>query len=208
MKSKKSRSPGRPRSNDLELPTKDSILMAASRLFLDNSYQNVSVDDVAKVCNVTKATVYYYYDSKAELFTETMVQMMQRIRERMYAMLQADLPLNERLLNITRAHLRATVDIDIDGFMKGTKDTLTKEQIKKMHHAEKDMYQAIENSFVDAMNKNEIPEVNPAFAAQAYLSLVKVGNYKTTENKSIFSNTEEAAEQIVEFFWRGLFPKN
>ncbi|WP_430787587.1 TetR/AcrR family transcriptional regulator [Virgibacillus flavescens] len=208
MKSKQNRSPGRPRSKDLELPTKDSILMAASRLFLENSYPNVSVDDVAKVCNVTKATVYYYYDSKAELFTETMVQMMERIRKRMHVLLQEDLPLRERLLNVTRAHLRATVNIDIEGITKGLKDALTTEQTKKMHNAKKDMHQAIETSFVDAVNDGEIPEINPAFAAQAYLSLVRVGNYKTTDNKSIFSNTEEAAEQIIEFFWRGLFPKN
>lgn len=207
LKANYNRSPGRPRSSEIEEPTKEIILKAASRLFLDNSYQNVSVDDVAKMCNVTKATVYYYYDSKAELFTEAMVQMMNRIREKMDSMLQENIPLRNRLLNVTEAHLKATVDIDMDGFMKGTKNMLSSKQIEKMHKAEEDMYQAIENAFVDAMAEDEIPEINPLFAAQAYLSLLKVGNHKTVDNGRIFPTIEITAEQIVRFFWQGLFPE-
>lgn len=207
MKAKHNRSPGRPRSSELETPTKEMILKAAARLFLDNGYQHVSVDDVAKLCDVTKATVYYYYASKAELFTETMVQMMERIREKMHTMLQESLPLHSRLLNVTEAHLKATVDFDMDGFMKGTKNTLSPEQIKRMNQAEKGMYQAIEEAFVDAMAKGEIREVNPTFASQAYLALLKVGNYKTDDNLSIFPTIEKTAEQINSFFWQGLLPE-
>lgn len=205
MKAKRNRSPGRPRSSEIEQPTEENILKAASRLFLDNSYQNVSVDDVAEKCNVTKATIYYYFDSKAELFTETMVQMMNRIREKMYSMLQEDLPLYDRLLNVTVAHLKATVNIDMDRFMREAKNTLTTDQIKKMHQAEDGMYQAMENAFVDAMAEGQIREINPAFIAQAYLSLLKVGNYKTADIHSIFPTTEKTAEQIVRLFWRGIF---
>lgn len=207
VKAKHNRSPGRPRSSELETPTKEMILKAAARLFLDNGYQHVSVDDVAKLCDVTKATVYYYYASKAELFTETMVQMMERIREKMHTMLQESLPLHSRLLNVTEAHLKATVDFDMDGFMKGTKNTLSSEQIKRMNQAEKGMYQAIEEAFVDAMAKGEIREVNPTFASQAYLALLKVGNYKTDDNLSIFPTIEKTAEQINSFFWQGLLPE-
>lgn len=205
MKAKHNRSPGRPRSSDKEQPTEETIIQAASYLFLENSYQNVSVDDVAKKCNVTKATVYYYYDSKADLFTETMVQMMNRIVEKIHSILVEDLPLRKRLLNVTEAHLKATVDIDMDRFMREAKNTLTAEQIKKMHEAEANMYRAIEKAFVDAIAEGEIREVNITFATQAYLSLLKVGNYKTTDNESIFSTVDETAEQIVHFFWQGLF---
>ena len=205
MKAKHNRSPGRPRSSDKEQPTEETIIQAASRLFLENSYQNVSVDDVAKKCNVTKATVYYYYDSKADLFTETMVQMMNRIVEKVHSMLEEDLPLRKRFLNVTEAHLKATVDIDMDKFMREVKNTLTAEQIKKMHEAEANMHRAIEKAFVDAMAEGEIREINITFATQAYLSLLKVGSYKTADNDSIFSSFDETAEQIVQFFWQGLF---
>ncbi|MRH43445.1 TetR family transcriptional regulator [Aquibacillus halophilus] len=205
LKAKKKRSLGRPRSSELKQPTNEIILQTATYLFLANGYQDVSVDDIAKKCNVTKATVYYYYDSKAELFTEAMVQMMFRIRERMRAMLLEDSPLYGRLLKVTQAHLRATVDIDLDGFMRETKNSLSSDQIKKMQEAEENMYKAIEEAFVNAIDNGEISEINPTFAAHTYISLLRVGNYKNTDNTTIFPSIDETSEQIMTFFWNGLF---
>jgi len=44
------------------------ILEAAGRLFLENGYGAVSMDTVAKVANVSKATLYAHFRSKDELF--------------------------------------------------------------------------------------------------------------------------------------------
>ena len=79
----KQRPLGRPRQNKNTKSTKETILEVATRLFLTQNYQVVSMDEVAKVCGVTKATVYYYFSTKADLFTATMIQMMIRIRENM-----------------------------------------------------------------------------------------------------------------------------
>ncbi|MDL4842984.1 TetR/AcrR family transcriptional regulator [Aquibacillus rhizosphaerae] len=206
MKEKKSRSLGRPRASELKQPTNELILSMATQLFLTNGYQEVSVDDVAKKCNITKATVYYYYESKAELFTETIVQMMFRIREHMQTMLLEDSPLRDRLLKVAVAHLKATVDLDLDGFMRETKNVLSSEQIKKMQEAEENMYRAIEKAFEAAIENGEITKINPTFAAHSYVSLLKVGNYRDAENNAIFSSIEETADQIVRLFWNGLFP--
>ena len=79
----KQRTLGRPRQNKNTKSTKETILEVATRLFLTQNYQVVSMEEVAKVCGVTKATVYYYYSTKADLFTATMIEMMVRIRENM-----------------------------------------------------------------------------------------------------------------------------
>ncbi|WP_226037596.1 TetR/AcrR family transcriptional regulator [Aquibacillus saliphilus] len=208
MKAKKKRLLGRPPSSEQKQPTSKTILQAASHLFLANGYQEVSVDDIARKCNVTKATVYYYYNSKAELFTETMVQIMYRIREQMQVMLLEEIPLRTRLFNVTKAHLKATVDIDLDGFMRETKSTLSTEQVKQMQEAEENMYNAIEKSFIDAIAIGEISEINPKFATQTYVSLLKVGNYRNADNEAIFPSIEETAEHIINFFWNGLFHKS
>ncbi|WP_099157152.1 TetR/AcrR family transcriptional regulator [Virgibacillus ndiopensis] len=203
MNEKQQRPLGRPRQTDKKQPTNELIIQVAALLFMENGYQNVSIDDVAEKCNVTKATVYYYYASKAELFTQTMVQMMVRIREKIRMLLQENLPLKERLLNITKSHLKGTVDVKMDGFMKGTKNTLSADQKVKIKQAEASMYEAIENAFIDAIAKNEIREMNPTFLAQTYLSLLKVSNYNN-EKKQIFSTIEEVAEQIIGLFWQGV----
>ncbi|GAA0593916.1 TetR/AcrR family transcriptional regulator [Virgibacillus siamensis] len=204
MRSDEQRPLGRPRASDQTQPTTESITEAATQLFTKNGYQTVSVNDVAKQCNVTKATIYYYFPSKAELFTETMVQMMIRIRKRINAMLHEPIPLKSRLYNITKTHLSATVDIDINGFMKGTTHTLSPEQLERINKAEMDMYQSIEQVFTHAMEQKEIREINPVFATHAYLSLLKVGNYNNEKQAKIYDSIDEMAEQIIELFWEGV----
>ncbi|QTN01396.1 TetR family transcriptional regulator [Sediminibacillus dalangtanensis] len=183
------------------------ILQAAIELFLAHSYQEVSVDDVAKAANLTKATIYYYYPSKASLFTETIVQLITRIHGQTQGILQKDIPLRERLLEIAEAHLTATFNIDLDSFMRETKNNLSEEQITRMQHAEEQLYKAIEQAIREAGEKKETSSIDSTFAAHAYVALLRVGNYRNRNGNGIFPTTTQTAEQIVDFFWRGLNPE-
>ncbi|MFE8701518.1 TetR/AcrR family transcriptional regulator [Cytobacillus sp. FJAT-54145] len=206
MKEKKKRSLGRPRLSEKSKPTNEVILHAAIQLFLSEGFKNVSLDDVAKRCNVTKATIYYYFESKAALFTEAMTHLMTQIREYMLQMLLEPEPLRERLHRVTEAHLRATFDIDLDGFLREAKSSLSEKQLQAMQHAESKMFDALENAFTDAMNNKEIPEINAKFAVHSYMSLLKVGNYRNPDQTRLFPTIEETALKIMDLFWNGLFP--
>ncbi len=84
---KKQRALGRPRKEQGAMATEEIILHTATGLFLEKGFQHVSMDDVAEKCNVTKATVYYYYKTKTDLFMDSMISLMVRIRERSSAIL-------------------------------------------------------------------------------------------------------------------------
>lgn len=201
---RKHRPLGRPRQNKKAKPTKTIILEVATRLFLEQGYQIVSMDDVAKQCGVTKATVYYYYATKADLFTDAMVQMMIRIRKRMLNLLSEDKPLKQRFFDFAKAHLEATMDIDLKGFMKEAKSSLSDEQLQGMKKAEDQLYEVLEQALENAMEKGEIPTGNPTLGAHVFVAILAVGNYKDAEQKPIISNLDEMAEKIVNFYWKGL----
>ncbi|WP_246943719.1 TetR/AcrR family transcriptional regulator [Bacillus pinisoli] len=207
MKAKKKRPLGRPPLREKKKPTNVIILQAATELFLTNGFQDVSIDDVASKCNVTKATVYYYFESKAALFTEAMVQMMLFICDHMEAMLSVNEPLKNRLYNVAEAHLQATFNIDLEGFVRETKNSLNKKQLQQMQDSEEKMFNLLEQAFIDAIKANEIPEVNTKFAVHSYMAILKVGNYRNSDKTSLFPTVEETAENIINFFWNGLFQK-
>src|SRR5690625_5241089 len=104
---------GRPRKDTDQTSTKDLILQLATKLFLEKGYPVVSMDDVAQKCNVTKATVYYYYKTKADLFTDAVVQLMVRISHKIREILATDMPLKEQLYILAKVHLEATIDVNI-----------------------------------------------------------------------------------------------
>jgi TetR/AcrR family transcriptional repressor of mexJK operon len=53
---------------DRENPKRNAILLAAAELFLEHGYEPVSMDAIASKADVSKRTVYSYFDSKTELF--------------------------------------------------------------------------------------------------------------------------------------------
>ncbi|TXR59435.1 TetR/AcrR family transcriptional regulator [Bacillus sp. AY18-3] len=200
----KQRPLGRPRQNKNTKSTKETILEVATRLFLTQNYQVVSMDEVAKVCGVTKATVYYYYSTKADLFTATMIQMMIRIRENMSQILSTNKTLKERLLDFAKVYLHATMDIDMKNFMKDAKLSLSEEQLKELKDAEDNMYEVLEKALDNAMQIGEIPKGNATFAAYAFVSLLSMGNFKDENHNDIPSNIDNLAKEIVSFYWNGL----
>ncbi|EJS68064.1 TetR/AcrR family transcriptional regulator [Bacillus cereus] len=200
----KQRPLGRPRQNKNTKSTKEMILEVATRLFLTQNYQIVSMDEVAKECGVTKATVYYYYSTKAELFTATMTQMMIRIRENMSQILSTNKTLKERLLDFSKVYLQATIDIDMKNFMKDAKLSLSEEQLKELKNAEDNMYEVLEKAIDNAIHLGEIPKGNPKFAAHAFVALLSIGNFKNENHNPILANIDDLAKEIVSFYWNGL----
>ena len=47
---------------------RNQILEAGEKLFLQKGFENVTMDEIAKECELSKGTLYLYYKSKDELF--------------------------------------------------------------------------------------------------------------------------------------------
>lgn len=58
---------------DTENPKRNAILLAAAKLFLQQGYEPVSMDAIAAEADVSKRTVYSYFDSKTALFSSVLL---------------------------------------------------------------------------------------------------------------------------------------
>jgi len=61
------------------LSKRERVVVAASKLFLDEGYGATGMDAIAKEAGVSKATVYSYYEDKWALFADVMVQMCEAV---------------------------------------------------------------------------------------------------------------------------------
>jgi len=59
--------------------TRQCILTAASRLFVEKGVDNASLKDIARAAGVSPGTLFYYYSSKSELIFEVTDQHFDRI---------------------------------------------------------------------------------------------------------------------------------
>jgi len=192
---------GRPRHDENAKPTKNLVLETATKLFIKEGYKNISMDDVAKACNVTKATIYYYYPTKGELYTSALIAMMDRIKLSILQILEQHKPFKERLEQLVVVHLSATIDIDMKNFMKEASINLSESQLKQVQASENEMYQTIEQAMQIEMDKGTIRKGNSTFFAHTFMSLMSVGYFKDGEENRLFLTEAMAAKEIVDFFW-------
>ncbi|MFF2797360.1 TetR/AcrR family transcriptional regulator [Lysinibacillus xylanilyticus] len=195
---------GRPRHDENAKPKKDIVLETATRLFIKEGYKNISMDDVAKACNVTKATIYYYYPTKGDLYTSALLAMMDRIRLSILQILEQPIVFKERLEQLIEIHLSATVDIDMKNFMREATINLSTSQLKEVQKAENNMYKTIEQAMQQEMEQGTIRKGNATFFAHAFMALMSVGYFKDGEGERLFQSEAMAAKEIVDFFWQSV----
>ncbi|MGE7929709.1 TetR/AcrR family transcriptional regulator [Lysinibacillus xylanilyticus] len=195
---------GRPRHDENAKPKKDIVLETATRLFIKEGYKNISMDDVAKACNVTKATIYYYYPTKGDLYTSALLAMMDRIKLSILQILEQPIVFKERLEQLIEIHLSATVDIDMKNFMREATINLSKSQLKEVQASENNMYKTIEQAMQREMEQGTIRKGNATFFAHAFMALMSVGYFKDGEGERLFQSEAMAAKEIVDFFWQSV----
>lgn len=52
---------------------KNTILKAARKLFLDKGFKSVTVDNIAAKASLSKGSIYLYFDSKEEIYTQILI---------------------------------------------------------------------------------------------------------------------------------------
>jgi len=192
---------GRPRHDENAKPTKDLVLETATKLFIKEGYKNISMDDVAKACNVTKATIYYYYPTKGELYTSALIAMMDRIKLSILQILEQQKPFKERLEQLVKVHLSATIDIDMNNFMREASINLSESQLRQVQASENEMYHTIERAIQTEMDKGTIRKGNAKFFAHNFMALMTVGYFKDGDGKTLLGSIDVTAKEVTNFFW-------
>lgn len=200
------RSPGRPKIADQgTLSLRDAILRIASRLFMEMGFEPVSVNQVADKAGVTKASVYYYFTSKAELFTASVSEMMARIRESTLYHLKQPGDLRTCLSQLAAAKLRHP-HIEFESMMREAMPSLSEEQLDRIRSAEQRIHEAVTDRLTEAMEKGEIAKANPLLLSHAFAALLMMGN--RASELAAGSSGKPLAEQIVDLFWSGISPSS
>ena len=90
--------------------TRLSILDAASREFAQQGYEHTALDAVAIRAGVTKATVYYHFDSKEALYAELLTQYLADAYKRLVELERLGGSPTERLLRLMNSHVDDTLN--------------------------------------------------------------------------------------------------
>lgn len=201
MNAKSKRSPGRPpKTGKGDAQTESRLLQLASELFMEYGYEQVSLEQIAEHCQVTKATIYYYFSNKPQFFTESVVRVLERAKDITRLLLSEPKPLKERLVGIAAGHLR-TNRADFPTMMKEAGAHLSEEQLARIRQAEQGIHLVMAEAFARASDEGLLLPLPPLFLSHAFSALLMLGNRPPV--MEAYSEPEEAARHIVSLFLEG-----
>lgn len=73
-----------------ENQTKQKIISVAYDLFIKNGYDNVTLNDICKACEITKTTFYYHLKSKEDIISHYYDSITQSLASMMFDVVSAD----------------------------------------------------------------------------------------------------------------------
>lgn len=195
---------GRPVQQPQGMPTSEQILHVAAKLFMEYGYDAVSMNQVAEKCGVTKATIYYYYPAKTDLFVACMTGTLTIVKKRIQAILDQQGTFQSRLISITENYLKVP-KMHVNGMFEQVKRHLTEKQQQMLIDSENELYDTLREGFAAGARSKEIACEDPLLITHLYVSMLRVGE-RQYGKQVLFSSQREAAETIVAFLWRGIHP--
>ena len=180
------------------------IVEAATKSFSMFGYKATTMDQVAKLANVGKGTIYTFFKNKEELFEEIISSLVKEIIAEAETVIQPDLPFTE---NVHRALYRLLEFRSEHHLMI----KLVQEEAEMGTHAVSEMLQHVENEIIQylkgkmdsAISKGYIPDANTEITSflllKMYIALVS-----DWEKHHEPLSSEQIAEMMKVFLVKGL----
>ncbi|MBD8840477.1 TetR/AcrR family transcriptional regulator [Paenibacillus sp. FSL K6-4396] len=200
------RSPGRPKTGADQASVQTNILMTASRLFMEYGYEPVSLQQIASLCNVTKASIYYHFTSKADLFTVAITRIMMMSMQQTSLRLDEPGTLQERLIKVAQAKMQHS-HIETESMMREAEKHLNTEQLSQIREAEVQIFEVLATHFKQEMDNGYLRVASPMLLAHAFTSLLMLANREDVRSMN-GGSIEELARELVALFLDGAVKRN
>ncbi|MGF9699599.1 TetR/AcrR family transcriptional regulator [Paenibacillus sp. MABNR03] len=198
------RSPGRPKTGADQTSVQSKILMTASQLFMEYGYEPVSLQQIASQCHVTKASIYYHFSSKPELFTVAITRMMAMGMQQTALRLEEPGTLQQRLENVATAKMQQS-HVDTETMMREAETYLNADQLAQIREAEMRIFEVLAAHFKQEMDSGYLRPANPMLLAHAFTSLLMLANREDV--RTMHGSIEELAHELVALFLDGAVQK-
>lgn len=172
---------------------------------MNAGYDVVSVEAIAEAVGVTKASIYYYFSSKADLFVACLESLLHVIHRESARILSGNKPFRDRLLELTEARLQvAETRFDFEHVVREAEPQISKEQCEQLRTTMDSLADLLTAAFKQAMSEGQLRPTNPQFAAHAYFALLNVAFARSRDNVRLFTDPKQTAQEIVDLMLQGL----
>jgi len=179
------------------------IIFAAAKLFRKKSFSNASIDEVAKSLSINKATIYYYFPSKADLLYEIMFSAIDEFLVEVSAIIATEASHSEKLESMVKLHLKYEMAPGrLGGLAPFEMRNLPLKQ-RKLYNARRDEYEHIFRSVIQEGIRSNYFRVDDV-EMTSRLILGVIHSVTTWFRTSGPLSEDEIGDKVVKFILRSI----
>jgi AcrR family transcriptional regulator len=184
--------------------SREAILAAAERLFVERGYRGISMREIASEVGVTKAALYYHFRDKEQLFVALLDNVLDELSELIAHCHTANEPVRAQIEAIMRqimtlpAERRASLRLASQEL--GNLDAATRQQFVERYHAR--FIDPIIDILAQGMAQGELRAIDPRTATWALLGMMHP--YFHVSSVTGLTPTDMSIQQLSMIFFDGL----
>ncbi len=183
--------------------TKTKILEAAKRLFREKGFAGVSTNTIIEAVGIKKPTLYYYFKNKETLYCSVLVYMLKYGNHYIVNNIKASHSLDRKLCTLAEGYFEFS-PTSLATMMRDSKQNLNPANTKKVLEANQFyIVSPFEQIFQDAVDKQEIRNLEPKDLALVFISLLDVYTVNNSIKQGRRFNYKEKAQLVVDLFLNG-----
>lgn len=187
----------------MALDTRDEILKSAIQLFSQKNYHAVTMIEISKGAGVSKGTLYWYFDSKEELFREIALAGLEYFYNEFEKIAQKDIKTDDKIYQIICFVLITLVEhLNMLDIFRNNVELISlefKNEIEKSHQKNIDV---VADIIEHGINEGVIKSENPNDMAVMILSVLFTP--QTQELADDNSKIETKVDFIYNFIMNGI----
>lgn len=176
----------------------DRILSGALRVFKTKGLEGATMDEIAAESGFGKATLYYYFDSKEEVFAAILANGWMSLWTSIEPVLESGESPRQTFINVLLKIAEKTRERpDLFEFLFNVPKAIIFEEEPWRRYQHR-IYGTIQGLLDDGINAGEFPKVNPELLFKAmgglFMGLVLMGDKKTPLSET---DVEELLNQLI-----------
>jgi TetR/AcrR family transcriptional repressor of mexJK operon len=189
--------------------SRQRIVDIARRLFIEDGYLGVSMQQIADIAGLRKASLYHHFRSKESLFADVMAELMDRILRDFATVDLDDAPLEEQLRQIALINYRQFDQPEIHRLAMDFFKHVPESEHTEVHERLRSMQAVFSDIFERAIERGELRPINPHYAATMFFHMMMALAHQEPEFETVPPPpAEEAASLVIDVLLHGLAGKS
>jgi uroporphyrinogen-III synthase len=184
---------------------RERIIEAASRLFSENSFHEVMMEDVARMASIAKGTLYNYFASKEDLYFSIMLTRMTNLISSLKARIKEEATAVESLHSFVIHNYMFMVKYSCF-FIMFQKDNLNAQSSSCSEFRERktELNDALKEIISEGVKENVFFTSDPEFAAQVVLGSIYAAVGRAVAGSYTKDEITDERERLFDFILKGL----